>query len=57
MPTQQNHCPLHFFMYFYHQNCTLKRRNPIDCVIHKLKGHYLDTKHPIIMENFGIKKL
>jgi len=26
-------------------------------VIHKLKGHYLDTKHPIILENIlGIKR-
>jgi site-specific recombinase XerD len=27
-------------------------------VIHKIKGHYLDTKHPIIMENLlGIKRV
>ena len=26
-------------------------------MIHKLKGHYLDTKHPIIIENLmGIKR-
>ena len=26
-------------------------------VIHKLKGHYIDTKHPLIMENLlGIKR-
>ncbi|WP_297681885.1 hypothetical protein [uncultured Candidatus Pelagibacter sp.] len=26
-------------------------------VIHKLKGHYLDTKHPSIIENImGIKR-
>ena len=30
---------------------TLKRRIASISVIHKLKGHYLDTKHPIIMEN------
>ena len=30
---------------------TLKRRLVSIGVIHKLKGHYLDTKHPIIMEN------
>ena len=27
-------------------------------MIHKIKGHYLDTKHPIIIENLlGIKRL
>ena len=37
---------------------TLKRRIASISVIHKLKGHYLDTKHPIIMENLhGIKRL
>ena len=36
---------------------TLKRRIASISVIHKLKGHYLDTKHPIIMENLhGIKR-
>ena len=30
---------------------TLKRRIASISVIHKLKGHYLDTKHPIIAEN------
>ncbi len=37
---------------------TLKRRVASISVIHKLKGHYLDTKHPIIMENLhGIKRV
>ena len=37
---------------------TLKRRIASISVIHKLKGHYIDTKHPIIMENLlGIKRL
>ena len=37
---------------------TLKRRIASISVIHKLKGHYLDTKHPIIMENLhGIKRV
>ena len=37
---------------------TLKRRLVSIGVIHKMKGHYLDTKHPIIVENFmGIKRL
>jgi len=36
---------------------TLKRRLVSICVIHKLKGHYLDTKHPSIIENImGIKR-
>ena len=36
---------------------TLKRRLASISVLHKLKGHYLDTKHPIIMENLhGIKR-
>ena len=36
---------------------TLKRRIASISVIHKLKGHYLDTKHPILMENLhGIKR-
>jgi site-specific recombinase XerD len=36
---------------------TLRRRLVSIGVIHKLKGHYLDTKHPIIVENLlGIKR-
>ena len=36
---------------------TLKRRIASISVIHKTKGHYLDCKHPIIMENLhGIKR-
>ena len=36
---------------------TLKRRIVSIGVIHKLKGHYLDTKHPAIIENImGIKR-
>ena len=36
---------------------TLKRRLVSIAVIHKLKGHYLDTKHPSIIENLmGIKR-
>jgi len=36
---------------------TLKRRLVSIGVIHKLKGHYLDTKHPVIIENImGIKR-
>ena len=36
---------------------TLRRRLVAIGVIHKLKGHYLDTKHPIIIENLmGISR-
>ena len=36
---------------------TLKRRLVSIGVIHRLKGHYLDTKHPSILENImGIKR-
>jgi len=36
---------------------TLKRRLASISVIHKLRGYYLDTKHPIIIENLhGIKR-
>ena len=36
---------------------TLKRRLVSIGVIHKFKGHYLDTKHPSIIENImGIKR-
>ena len=37
---------------------TLKRRIASIKVIHKMKGHYLDTKHPLVMENLlGIKRI
>ncbi len=37
---------------------TLKRRLVSISMVHKLKGHYLDTKHPIIIENLmGIKRV
>ena len=58
MPTQ----PKIIALYITHlsKQCkfsTLKRRIASISVIHKLKGHYLDTKHPIIMENLhGIKR-
>ena len=36
---------------------TIRRRLVSIGVIHKMKGHYLDTKHPIIIENLmGIKR-
>ena len=37
---------------------TLRRRLVSIGMVHKLKGHYLDTKHPIIIENLmGIRRL
>ena len=37
---------------------TLQRRLVSISMIHRLKGHYLDTKHPIIIENLmGIKRV
>jgi site-specific recombinase XerD len=37
---------------------TLKRRLASISMYHKIKGHYLDTKHPIISENLlGIKRI
>ena len=36
---------------------TLKRRLASISVIHKIKGHYIDIKHPLIMENLmGIQR-
>ena len=36
---------------------TLRRRLVSIGVVHKVKGHYLDTKHPVIIENLmGIKR-
>ena len=37
---------------------TLKRRLASISIFHKMKGHYIDIKHPIIMENLmGIKRI
>ena len=58
MPTQ----PKILALYLTHLSgtskfSTLKRRIASISVIHKMKGHYLDTKHPVIMENLhGIKR-
>ncbi len=52
---------LSIYLTFLSKNCkfsTLKRRIASIKVIHKMKGHYLDSKHPIIMENLlGIKRI
>ena len=37
---------------------TLRRRLVSISMVHKIKGHYLDTKHPIIVENLmGIRRI
>ena len=42
----------------YSKISTLKRRLVSISMVHKLKGHYLDSKHPIIIENLmGIKRV
>jgi len=42
----------------YSKFSTLKRRLASISVIHRLSGHYIDTKHPIITENLmGIKRV
>ena len=52
---------LGLYLTYLSKNCkisTLKRRLVSISMIHKLKGHYLDTKHPIIVENLlGIRRL
>ena len=41
----------------YFKISTLRRRLVSIAIAHKIKGHYLDTKHPIIIENImGIKR-
>ena len=58
MPTQ----PKIVSLYLTHLSAnskisTLRRRLVSIGVVHKLKGHYLDTKHPVIIENLmGIKR-
>ena len=58
MPTQ----PKILALYLTHLSInskysTLKRRLASISILHKMKGHYIDSKHPIIMENLmGIKR-
>ena len=58
MPTQPKILALYItHLSSYSKYSTLKRRLTSISVIHKTKGHYIDTKHPIIMENLmGIKR-
>jgi len=48
------------YLTYLSKNCkisTLRRRLVSISMVHKLKGHYLDVKHPIIIENLmGIRR-
>ena len=58
MPTQPKILSLYItHLSSYSKYSTLKRRLASISILHKTKGHYIDTKHPIIMENLmGIKR-
>ena len=58
MPTQPKILALYLtHLSTYSKFSTLKRRLASISILHKTKGHYIDTKHPIIMENLmGIKR-
>ena len=58
MPTQPKILALYItHLASYSKYSTLKRRLASISIIHKSKGHYIDTKHPIIVENLmGIKR-
>ena len=58
MPTQPKILALYLtHLASYSKFSTLKRRIASISIIHKTKGHYIDTKHPIIVENLmGIKR-
>ena len=57
---QLNQKLYHYILHILSANSkisTLRRRLVSIGVVHKLKGHYLDTKHPVIIENLmGIKR-
>ena len=59
MPTQPKILALYLtHLSSYSKYSTLKRRLASISILHKTKGHYIDTKHPIIMENVhGIKRV
>ena len=58
MPTEPKILALYItHLASYSKYSTLKRRLASISIIHKTKGHYIDTKHPIIIENLmGIKR-
>ena len=59
MPTQPKILALYItHLSSYSKYSTLKRRLASISILHKTKGHYIDMKHPIIMENLmGIKRI
>ena len=58
LPTEPKIVSLYLtFLSSYSKISTLKRRIASISVVHRLKGHYIDTKHPIIIENLmGIRR-
>jgi site-specific recombinase XerD len=58
MPTQPKILALYItHLSSYSKYSTLKRRLASISILHKTKGYYIDTKHPIIVENLmGIKR-
>jgi site-specific recombinase XerD len=58
MPTEPKILSLYItHLASYSKFSTLKRRLASISIIHRTKGHYIDTKHPIIVENLmGIKR-
>ena len=58
MPTQPKILALYItHLSSFSKYSTLKRRLASISILHKTKGHYIDTKHPLIMENLmGIKR-
>jgi site-specific recombinase XerD len=58
MPTQPKILALYLtHLASYSKYSTLKRRLASISILHKAKGHYIDVKHPVIMENLmGIKR-
>ena len=58
MPTQPKIIAIYLtHLSSFSKYSTLKRRLASISILHKTKGHYIDIKHPIIMENLmGIKR-
>ena len=58
MPTQPKILSIYLtHLSLFSKYSTLKRRLASISILHKTKGHYIDTKHPVIIENLmGIKR-
>ena len=58
MPTEPKVVSLYLTYLSGHSKISTIRRRLVSIgIVHKLKGHYLDTKHPVIIENLmGIKR-